>query len=187
MGHAVCGYTAFVFRPDYTYVWEAAEDDEIRSITRNAMWESGRSLIAEYPDEFSEGAITEHIEDLLMRFRNRALADTIYRLGRDLYRKLGPDDRLIGSIRLCERHGIESSHIALGTASALFFKAKDEKGQLFKSDKEFHEKEMSLGVDHVLRNICKLKGQASSLIGELYTVIRGGERNLTKKLSRFAE
>jgi len=186
MGHAVCGYTAFVFRPNFIYVWEAAEDRVIRSITRNAMWESGKALLAEYPDEFTERTIGEHIEDLLMRFRNRALGDTIYRLGRDLYRKLGPGDRLTGSIRLCNKHGIEPAHIALGTASAFFFMAKDENGGLFEGDRRFHEKEMPLGIEHVLQNICKIEGPAASLIGEFYTAIREGERDLSKLASRFA-
>jgi len=186
MGHAVCGYTAFVFRPGYSNVWEAAEDEEIRSVTRNAMWESGKALIAEYSDEFTERTVGEHIEDLLMRFQNRALGDTIYRLGRDLYRKLGPDDRLIGSIRLCEKHGIEPMHIALGTASALFFKAKDEKGRLFKSDERFHEREIPLGIGHVLQSICKIEGPAANLILEMYTAVLEGEKDLAKMISRFA-
>ncbi len=186
MGHAVCGYTAFVFRPGSTFVWEAAEDEDIRNITRKAMWESGEALIAEYSEEFTRRTIEEHIEDLLMRFRNRALGDTIYRLGRDLYRKLGPDDRLIGSVRLCEKHGIKPAHIALGTASAFLFKAKDETGRLFESDKQFHEREMSLGIDHVLHRICKIEGSAASLIRELYTQILEGERDVMKLVGRFA-
>jgi len=186
MGHAVCGYTASVFKR-YSYVWEAAEDDEIRNVTRNAMWESGKALIEEYPDEFTERTVGEHIEDLLMRFQNRALGDTIYRLGRDLYRKLGPDDRLIGSIRLCDKHGIEPMHIALGTASALFFKAKDEKGRLFESDERFHEREMPLGIGHVLQSICKIEDPAANLIREMYTAILEGERDLRKLISRFTK
>jgi mannitol-1-phosphate 5-dehydrogenase len=187
MGHAVCGYTSFVFRPANTYVWEAADDEEIREITRNAMHEAGDALIAEYPDEFTQSSIGEHIEDLLIRFRNKALGDTIYRLGRDLYRKLGHDDRLVGSLRLCEKHGITASYITLGTASAMFFRAVDEKGGLFEGDARFHKQEMSRGADHVIKNICKLQGPTAAQIRELYEIIESGERNLTKLVSQLSE
>ena len=101
MAHAVTGFVSYVFRPEYRFVWEAAKDPDILAITREAMWESGEALLDEYPDEFDRPSIDEHIEDLLRRFQNEALGDSIYRVGRDLYRKLGPDDRLIGSISLC--------------------------------------------------------------------------------------
>jgi mannitol-1-phosphate 5-dehydrogenase len=48
----------------------------------------------------SEESLHNHIGDLLLRFRNRALGDTLYRVGCDLPRKLGPDDRLTGAIKL---------------------------------------------------------------------------------------
>ncbi len=46
-------------------------------------------------------------DDLLRRYRNRALNDPIARVARDPMRKLAGDDRLIGAARLCVRHGIE--------------------------------------------------------------------------------
>lgn len=41
---------------------------------------------------------TEHIDDLLYRFKNKALGDTIFRVGCDLTRKLSAEDRLAGAI-----------------------------------------------------------------------------------------
>ena len=55
-------------------------------------------LLLKYPDEFTLNDLTEHIDDLLTRFQNVALGDTVYRVGCDLMRKLGPDDRLAGAI-----------------------------------------------------------------------------------------
>jgi mannitol-1-phosphate 5-dehydrogenase len=181
LGHAVLGYTAFVFGKGLMYVWEAAEDRALMDITRQAMWEAGNALIAAYPQEFHEKNIGEHIEDLLSRFKNRALGDTIYRVGRDLYRKLGPDDRLAGAVRLCEAHGIIPENICVGIACALFFKAADEKGRMFEKDVEFHEKEMKKGADHVLESVCGLKDEASrSLILHYYAGILRGERDIEK-------
>lgn len=179
MGHAVLGYTSHVFYPQYRYVWEAAENEELYLETRNAMWETGQALIKEYPEEFSTRSIGDSIDDLLMRFTNRALCDTIFRVGRDLYRKLGPDDRLIGSIRLCMKQGIAPRHIALGTASALLFRGVDEEGKAFEQDRVFHGREMAKGVDHVLEHVCKLRDrEAASLIVVYYEKMKGGERDL---------
>jgi len=181
LGHAVLGYTAGVFGRDLVYVWEAAEDRTLTDVTRQAMWEAGHALIAAYPHEFHEKDIGEHIEDLLSRFKNRALGDTIYRVGRDLYRKLGPDDRLAGAVRLCEAHGITPKNICLGIACALFFKETDEKGRMFEKDIEFHEKEMKKGADHVLQSVCRLKDEASRpLVLRYYAGILHGERDIEK-------
>ena len=38
--------------------------------------------------------LEDHIDDLIYRFRNKALQDTIFRVGQDLTRKLSYDDRL---------------------------------------------------------------------------------------------
>lgn len=179
MGHGVLGYTSHVFYSQYRYVWEAAENEELFNVTRDAMWESGAALIYRYPDEFNKQSIGEYIDDLLMRFKNRALGDTIFRVGRDLYRKLGPDDRLIGSIKLCIEEGIKPINIALGTASALLFRGVDEEGNLFPRDRIFHDKELSKGLDHVLENVCKLGDRGvKSLIQHFYNRIIGGERNI---------
>jgi mannitol-1-phosphate 5-dehydrogenase len=179
MGHAVLGYTSHVFYPQYRYVWEAAENDKLFNVTRNAMWESGEALVSRYPEEFSNRSIGEYIDDLLIRFKNRALGDTIFRVGRDLYRKLGPDDRLIGSIKLCIEQGVKPINIALGTASALFFMGVDDEGNMFPQDRVFHDKELSKGVEHVLSSVCKLGDRGvKSLILHFYNGIKGGERNI---------
>jgi mannitol-1-phosphate 5-dehydrogenase len=179
LGHAVLGYVAHVFRPDYRFVWEAAFDEGIAGVSRGAMWESGRALIEEYPGELDEKNIGEHIDDLLRRFGNRALSDTIFRVGRDLYRKLGPEDRLIGAVNLCGKHGVVPERICLGVASAFFFRALDEQGHMFRKDREFHEKDMNRGVSHVLKNVCKLSdGKVISLIKRYYHMIEGGNKNL---------
>ncbi len=59
------------------------------------MVESASILLAMYPDDFSCNDLLDHITDLLTRFMNRTLGDTIYRVVCDLYRKLGPDGGLL--------------------------------------------------------------------------------------------
>jgi mannitol-1-phosphate 5-dehydrogenase len=179
MGHAVLGYVSHLFRPDYLYVWEAAQDEEILRCTREAMWESGKALIERYTDEFDVESIDDHIEDLLLRFQNRALGDTIYRVGRDLYRKLGPDDRLVGALNLCLDHGIIPSRIALAIACSFFFRGVDDEGAMYENDRIFHEVEVSQGLNHILKEVCGIEDvRAVRLIEGYFVAIAGGNRDL---------
>ena len=52
------------------------------------------------------------VEDVLSRFRNRALVDPVRRVARDPWRKLAADDRLVGAARLCCDQGIPFDPIA---------------------------------------------------------------------------
>jgi mannitol-1-phosphate 5-dehydrogenase len=147
------------------------------------MWESGDALLKEYPLEFDRASTQAHIEDLLRRFQNEALGDSIYRVGRDLYRKLGPDDRLIGSIYLCRRNGVIPKRIALATACAFFFNAVDAEGNMLESDRLFHENESSHGSAHVMEHVCRLNDSDSRrLIDRYYSAIDRGNRDLSSSV-----
>ncbi len=58
-------------------------------------------------------------EDLLARMTNPHLGDTAERVGRDVRRKLGWDDRMIGTIRLVLGEGIAPRRFGLAAAAAL--------------------------------------------------------------------
>jgi mannitol-1-phosphate 5-dehydrogenase len=47
-GHAVAAYIGYL--TGYTYIWEAMGDPKVMEVVQGAMWESGRVLIAEYPN-----------------------------------------------------------------------------------------------------------------------------------------
>ena len=68
---------------------------EIKKIVKGAMEESGCAIIKKH--NLSPKEVHDYIEDLLERFANKSLGDTVHRVGRDPIRKLGPDDRFIGS------------------------------------------------------------------------------------------
>ena len=156
LGHAITAYLGHLSEPENPYIWKAIKDEAIRAITESAMWESGRSLIQEYPGEFDEHNQKEHIDDLLRRFGNVHLGDTVYRVGRDLPRKLGFNERLIGAARLSIKHKNVPRYTAMGIAAAFFFRAMDENGQLFENDRKFVRELERCGVDHVLTSICGL-------------------------------
>lgn len=157
LGHALCAYFAHLEAPDLIYTWEAVEHPRIGPATRAGMWESARALIAAYPEEFNEANQDAHINDLLSRFCNRALGDTIYRVGRDIQRKLGPQDRVIGALRLDEEHGVEAPVTTLGAAAGMLFRATDETGAMFERDRVFAEEIYPRGAEYVLERVCGLK------------------------------
>jgi mannitol-1-phosphate 5-dehydrogenase len=84
--------------------------------------ESGEGLIRKHRGVdplFTPGGYREYAEDLLRRMTNPFLKDTIERVGRDVERKLGWDDRLVGTVRMALRQGLVPVRYALGIAAAL--------------------------------------------------------------------
>lgn len=117
MSHAMTAYLGAL--KGYTYIWEAALDAEIQLLVMRALIEAARALHAEHGVPFEE--IYLHTENLLYRFENKLLGDTIERVGRDTKRKLGENDRLVGAANLCYKHGIMPMHICLGIAAGYMF------------------------------------------------------------------
>ena len=117
MGHAVASYLGAA--TGCTWVWEAVRNPYILVLTSLAMNQAARALAAEHGVEL--GVLQDHVRDLLRRFANKGLADTIERVCKDPLRKLAPQDRLVGALNLCRKHNLSSTWIAVGTAAALRF------------------------------------------------------------------
>lgn len=111
--------------------------------------------MALYPGEFRKDQLNEHIDDLLSRFKNHKLGDTIFRVGSDLQRKLGADDRFMAPIRMAIRTGHSYSLIIKAMSMGFFFKAVDEKGRMFPGDEAFHALWKQY-PDRLLNEICGL-------------------------------
>ncbi len=182
LGHATCAYHGFL--AGRTSIWEAMAVGEIERATRAAMWESGNMLIARYPHVFDEDNQREHIEDLLDRFRNRALGDTVYRVGRDLKRKLGPNDRFVPAMRLDLQTGVEPVETVRGLAAGFLFKAADETGAMFPGDAEFHEFLETAGFEAALAKVCGITGESDpglfALINSAFIELRGDDNPHTR-------
>lgn len=117
MGHSMTAYLGNL--KGYTYIWQAIEDPQIEAMVLRAMMSVATAL----SDTYNESLINlyNHVEDLLYRFANRKLGDTVYRVGRDIKRKLSPEDRLIGAIRLCKSSNINPAYLYAAVAAALNF------------------------------------------------------------------
>ncbi|NQU44249.1 mannitol-1-phosphate 5-dehydrogenase [bacterium] len=156
LGHSATAYLGYAAHPDLDFIWQVLQNAEIRATVRRAMMQSAEALLLQYPADFSRADLEAHVDDLLERFANRSLGDTVHRVGRDLYRKLSREDRLIGAIRLATRHGLLVDAMAQTVVAAIGFRKGDEKGQIFPDDQRFAQDEAPQGLSHILHEVCGL-------------------------------
>ena len=117
MGYTVCAYLGW--QKAYRYIWESVADEEIRTVAKAAMTETAQALNREYRVSMEDLGV--YIEDLLGRFENKELRDTVVRAGKDPIGKLGSQERLVGAALYCMAHKVEPTHIIGGIAAALKF------------------------------------------------------------------
>ncbi len=169
LGHSAIAYLAYAaFANDLRlkYIWHALEKPDIASKARAAMTQAAIALTKEYPNDFEISSLNAYIEDLFVRFSNRALGDTIYRVGRDLYRKLAHDERIIGATILAAKHDLAFDAIAQVFNAALRFRATDEEGALFPRDADFIAYISSHDIESILKEVCglSLKDHVESIV-----------------------
>lgn len=146
-GHAVLAYLGY--QAGYEYGYEALADATIYPQVHGAMMESALALTRKYHPP--AGALEANIADLLARFANRALGDTILRLGRDPIRKLAPSDRLVGAARNALAQGVTPTHLVTGIAAALRFDHPDDP-----IAQELQARLRKEGIGSVLQDVCGL-------------------------------
>ena len=119
LGHAALAYLGSL--KGYSYIHETIKDSECFPVFDRALDETSSALLKQYPEDFDLQGQNEVREDIRVRYGNPMIMDTVHRVGRDPIRKLGPDDRLIGSAKLCISHGIFPENIAHICAAALCY------------------------------------------------------------------
>jgi mannitol-1-phosphate 5-dehydrogenase len=137
LGHVTAAYVGHFTNPGFKYIWEALEVPEIFDFVKSTMQQSAMVLVRKYPYDFSQSDLEKHINDLLNRFRNKALGDTIFRVGCDLRRKLGPHDRLVGALTEAWKSGMPYDKILITVVLGVHFKGLDEHGKMLEKDIEF--------------------------------------------------
>ncbi|TFG61321.1 MAG: mannitol-1-phosphate 5-dehydrogenase [Spirochaetales bacterium] len=156
LGHAASAYFGFRHDPSWTYIWEPLQEPAILRQVREAMTQSALALQREYPADLPMPELEEHIDDLLFRFQNRALGDTIFRVGRDLMRKLEKSDRIVGAMLLAMKHGLPCDALIGVLKAALDFRAGDEQGRMFPGDLAFAEIWHPRGLKEILTGVSGL-------------------------------
>jgi len=156
LGHAAVAYIGPAENPEAITIAEAISTPTVRAAAERAMLQSTAGLYVEYPDEFRARSLESHVDDLLARFANPALNDTVFRVGRDLNRKLGPGDRVVGAMRLLAKHALPMDTVAAVYAAALGFTVTDEAGLPFGGDQEVLARYRDEGLQSVLKSISGL-------------------------------
>ncbi len=123
---------------------------------RAALLQSAAALNRAYPKDLPHEELSAHADDLLNRYCNRALGDTLHRVGRDLGRKLAREDRLIGACLLAAKHGLPFDSLVPPIRAALKFAAPDEQGRVGEADQRILQAVAERGPRAVLGEIAGL-------------------------------
>lgn len=166
-GHAMIAYLAAL--KGFKYIWQGIEDEWIRKITISGIGEIADALIKKH--KFDKKELEEYINDIIERFDNVSLGDSVFRVGRDPIRKLSPNDRLIGAARLIMEYGGKPVNLSFAIASCLLYNEKEDK-ESQKLQKLIQEK----GIEAVLEEICKVDrgSELTILIKQRIKDLKGG-------------
>jgi mannitol-1-phosphate 5-dehydrogenase len=118
--HALLGYLAQL--RGVRFMADIAGDPALLALGRAAfLEESGAALCRKHGGVdplFTPDGYRAYADDLLRRMTNPHLRDAVERVTRDPLRKLGWDDRLVGTMRLALGQGIRPARFACGAAAA---------------------------------------------------------------------
>lgn len=153
----------------YTVLSDAANDERIVKLLEGVYAETSAALCEKYG--FTKEDQYEFTRGSLNKLQNRVIVDTLERNARDPLRKLGPDDRLVGSARMVESFGIRPEALAVGIAAAIYYTNDEDPSAL-----ELRRMREEKGVDYVLENVCKLDPN-----GDLAVLIRQKTEYLKKE------
>lgn len=165
LGHAATAYLGYLYDSKFIYIYEALEVPEIYHKVKEIMLQSANVLIKKYAVNFDEQSMLNHINDLLKRFSNKNLGDSIFRVGCDLSRKLAPNDRLVGAINLAIEMDMPYDKILFALVCGCYFRATDQEGKILPSDIKF-DKIYGNNIHKVLINMCKFNESCDHLVIE---------------------
>lgn len=133
----------------YKYIADAARDPRILELLDGVYRETATALSQKHHFPFDEQwAFTR---TSLAKLQDTNIVDYIERNARDPVRKLGPDDRLVGSARLCLEYGVIPESLAVAIACAIHYEQPtDEFAVMLKQMRE--EK----GIEYIIENVCNL-------------------------------
>ena len=144
----------------YKYIADAAHDEKILKILDGVYQETAKALSLKHAFPLEEQlAFTLTSKRKLQDY---AIVDYIERNARDPMRKLGPDDRLVGSARLVYSYGILPENLCTAIAAAIYYTNDEDPFAL-----ELRNLRETQGVDYVIETVCKLDPH-----GELADTIR---------------
>ena len=147
MSHAATAYLGYL--QGHTYIYEAIQDPKVRPVVEAALEESCLGLSRKHG--LDKAALDAFATDLIRRYQNKALADQVARVGGDLKRKLGPNDRLIATANMCLAQDVTPTALVEVIGAALRFDAPDDV-----TAPEVMALLAASGVAAVLEQVCEL-------------------------------
>ena len=152
--NAANGTTSFVGALlGYKYIADAAHDERILKLLDGVYTETATALSKKHNFPFEEQwAFTR---TSLHKLQDRNIVDYIERNARDPMRKLGKDDRLVGSARLCLDYGVRPEHLAVAIACAMHYTEPTDEFAVALA--EMREKE---GYDAILTKVCSVEPES---------------------------
>jgi len=167
MSHATCAYLGYL--RNYDYIYESIADYDIRLVAYKALTQSALAVSKENGVEID--GLLAHAENLIYRFTNKALGDTVERVGKDTMRKLSNNDRLIGAILLAEKHDLPCTYLCIGVAAGMLFNpSADERS------KELYAFAKENGAMETLKKYSNYQGKNAELICTLYEMLKNGKQ-----------
>ena len=117
-GHCITAYLGFL--KGYATIDESIADEEIFTVVKSAMTESGMGLVKKHG--LDKEAHLKYIDKIINRFKNPYLKDDVVRVGREPLRKLSATDRLAKPTLTAAGYGLPVDHLLVGIAAALHYK-----------------------------------------------------------------
>lgn len=151
-GHAMLAYLGY--QRGWEYGYEALADASVRERLLAGWQESARGIVHAYGVE--PEWLQTHMRDLEERFANRALGDTVFRLGRDPIRKLAGADRLVAPAQLALEAGVEPRALAGAIAAAFRFDPPEDPVAV-----ELQERLAREGLAPLLAEICGIAPESA--------------------------
>jgi len=133
-----------------THICESANDPRVAEVLEKVYLETGEALAKKYGISLEEQlafAATSR-----MKLRDPVIVDTLERNARDPLRKLGPDDRLVGSARLAENYGVKPEGLATAIAAAIHYVSPGDP-----SAEKLADMRSTVGTAGILEEICKIR------------------------------
>jgi mannitol-1-phosphate 5-dehydrogenase len=149
LGHSAAAYFGFYHHSEMQYMYQILNDTKVYRFTKAVMQQAANVLLAVYPEDFTSEDLQHHIDDLLGRFKNQALGDTVFRVGQDLRRKLGEDDRFVGLIKMAKSLQMPYDRILEAFSYGFLFRGRDEHQQESPADRDFL-RECKMDIEKVL-------------------------------------
>ena len=157
--NAVTGCLGFM--KGYKTVKEALEDREIYNVVWGMMEECGRMLIMRHG--FSNNEMLQYRTELMKRFLNPYIIDSVTRVAREPIRKLSPDDRIVAPMRYAHEYNIPTPNYYIGIASMLLYENADDAQSM-----KLQQMIKINGIKDVLRTLCNIQGQVSDRVESEY-------------------